>query len=136
MNNTQKATVELRNGRFRLPAPSRLDELNPKALLLCAAAQCAGLTVMGILSKEQISPKTMEITIEGTLDTEKLQASSIYRSFRIDYNIECRSLGEQNAIAEAINRAQDHSCGMVAMLKRIAPVAYDVRIVSTETAKV
>lgn len=91
---------------------------------------------MGILSKEQISPKTMEITIEGTLDTEKLQASSTYRSFSIDYNIECRSLGEQNAIAEAINRAQDHLCGMVAMLKRIAPVAYKVRIVSTETAKV
>lgn len=136
MNNRQKATVELRNGRFRLPAPSRIEDLNPKALMLCAAAQCAGLTVMGLLAKEGISPKTMEITIEGTLDTEKLQASSTYRSFSIRYNIECRSLGEQNTITEAIHQAQEQTCGMVAMLKRIAPVSFDVAIVSTESVKV
>ena len=92
MNNTQKVTLTLRNGRFRLPGTARADDLNPKALLLYAAAQCAGLTVMGILGKENITPKTMDITAEGTLDTEKLQASSLFRSFRLSYNVECHTL--------------------------------------------
>ena len=66
MNNKQKVTVELRNGKFRLPNGSRLEELNPKALLLCATAQCAGYTVMGILNQDHITPKRLELTIEGT----------------------------------------------------------------------
>ena len=136
MNNTQKVTVALRNGRFRLPAAAKADDLNPKALLLYAAAQCAGLTVMGILGKDNIVPKTMEITAEGTLDTEKLQASSVFRSFRLSYNVECRTLSEQHTVSQAINHAQEYACGMVAMLGYIAPVSHQISIVSTETAKV
>lgn len=136
MNSTQKVSVELKNGRFRLRGVARIEDLNPKALLLYSTAQCAGLTIMGILGKDRISPKSMEITVEGTLDTEKLQASSIFRSFRLSYNIECRSITEQNAISRAVNNAQEYACGMVAMLCYIAPVSHEISIVSTETAQV
>lgn len=136
MNNTQKVTVELKNGRFRLPNMAKADDLNPKAMALCAAAQCAGFTVMGLLQKNKVIPKSLEITIEGTLDTEKLQASSRFRSFVVTYNVECRNLNDQQYVSQAIYDAQERECGLVALLKSAAPVSYDISIVSTEPAVV
>ena len=135
MNNKQKVTVELRNGKFRLPNGAKLEELNPKALLLCATAQCAGLTVMGILSQEHITPKRLEISIEGTLDTEKLQADSRFMRFSVAYNVECRRLSDQRIVSEAIRDAQDRLCGLIALLKCAAPVVHEISIVSNETVK-
>lgn len=136
MNNTQKVTVELKNGRFRLPNMAKADDLNPKAMVLCAAAQCAGFTVMGLLQKKKVIPKSLEITIEGTLDTEKLQASSRFRSFVVTYNVECKNLNDQQYVSQAIYDAQERECGLVALLKSAAPVSYDISIVSTEPAVV
>lgn len=135
MNNKQKVTVELRNGKFRLPSGCKLDELNPKALMLCATAQCAGYTVMGILGKEHIVPKRLEICIEGTLDTPKLQAESRFMGFSVAYNVECRTLSDQRAVSDAINAAQDRLCGLIALLKCAAPVSHEIYIVSNETVK-
>ena len=72
MNNIQKVTVELKNGRFRLTNNGKTDELNPKALILCATAQCAGYTVMEILGKSAITPKSFEITIQGELLNQRV----------------------------------------------------------------
>ena len=127
MNNTQKVSVELKNGRFRLLNMAKADDLNPKAMI-----QCAGFTVMGLLQKNNVTPKTFEITIEGTLDTEKLQANSRFRSFVINYNVECRSLNDQQFVSQAIYDAQERECGLVALLKSAAPVSYDISIVSTD----
>lgn len=136
MDNTQKVTVELKNGRFRLPNMAKADDLNPKALILCATAQCAGFTIMGLLQKNKVTPKSLEITIEGTLNTEKLQANSRFRSFVVNYNVECRSLNDQQYVSQAIYDAQESECGLIALLKSAAPVSYDISIVSTEPVKV
>lgn len=136
MENKQKVTVELKNGRFRLLNSAKADDLNPKAMVLCATAQCAGLTVMGLLHKHKVTPKKLEITIEGTLNTEKLQASSRFHNFTIAYNVECKSLNDQQYISQAIYDAQEHECGLIAMLKCSAPVSYDIAIVSTEIVNV
>ena len=136
MENIQKVTVELRNGRFRLPNMAKVEDLNPTALVLCATAQCAGYTIMGILQKHKITPKSLEITVQGTLNTEKLQAESRFRSFLISYNVECKSLDEQQQVSQAIYDAQESKCGLIDLIKCAAPVSYDISIVSTETAKV
>ncbi len=136
MENIQKVTVCLRNGRFRLPNMAKVEDLNPKALVLCATAQCAGYTIMGILQKHKITPKSLEITVQGTLNTEKLQAESRFRSFLISYNVECKSLDEQQQVSQAIYDAQESKCGLIELLKCAAPISYDISIVSTETAKV
>ena len=36
MNNTQKVSVELKNGKFRLSNSAKIEDLNPKALIICA----------------------------------------------------------------------------------------------------
>ncbi len=136
MNNTQKVTICLKNGKFQPCGHEKIENLNPKALMLCAAAQCAGLTTMGLLSKSNISPKSFEITFEGLLNTPALKAESVYTSFKVIYNVECKSLGDQNSISSAIEMAQEKHCGMIAMLRKIAPVAHDISVVSTETIKV
>lgn len=136
MKSIQHVKVELRNGRFRLADAAKMDDLNPKALMLCAAAQCTGFTIMGILSKDKIMPKTLEITVEGWLDTPTLQASSKYEKFKVSYNVECRNIVDQNAVSEAVLEAQEHKCGVIAMLRKIAPVEHDISVVSTETTNV
>ena len=136
MNNTQKVSVELKNGKFRLSGAAKIEELNPKALIICAAAECAGLTIMGILRKDEITPKRFEITVEGTLDTPTLAAESRYRSFAVHYNFECKSISNQNCVSCAIREAQEGKCGVVAMLKMIAPVSHEIAIVSSETVNV
>lgn len=133
MENRQKVTVELKNGRFRLPNMAKADDLNPKAMVLCATAQCAGFTVMGILQKNKVVPKRLEITIEGTLDTDKLQANSRFHNFSVAYNVECKSINDQPYVSQAIYDAQERECGLIALLKCAAPVSYDISIVSTET---
>ena len=76
MNNTQKVSVELKNGKFMLANAAKIEDLNPKALIICAAAECAGYTIMHILRKDNVILKSMEITVEGTLDTPMLAPES------------------------------------------------------------
>ncbi len=132
MDNRLKATVELRNGRFRLINQAKADDLNPKELILCSAAQCTGYTVMSILHKDHIVPKTFEITVEGRLNTPTLQPSSEYEDFKVTYNVECRNIGDQNAVSEALLESHNEKCGVIAMLRKIAPVSHEMSVVSTE----
>lgn len=132
MNNTQKVTVELKNGKFHLLNGKSTDELNPKALIFCSAAECAGWTIMGILAKDNITLKSLEITAWGELNTPTLKAESLYTKFMISYNVRCNNLGDQNAVSEAVRSAQEKHCGVVAMLRKIAPVDHEISIVSVE----
>lgn len=136
MNNTQKVSVELKNGKFKLSGEKSTDDLNPKALIICAAAECAGYTIMSILRKDNVIPKRFEITVEGTLDTPTLAPESQYVGFNVRYSIDCKSLADQNTVGSAIREAQEWRCGVIAMLRHIAPVSHDISIVSTETVKI
>ena len=132
MNNIQKVTVVLRNGRFRLAESAKADDLNPKALILCAAAECAGYTIMSLLQKHHISPKSIEITARGSLNTMVLQPISQYEQFDIAYNVECRNIGDQEAVSEAVLEANNEKCGVIAMLRKIAPVSHEISVISTD----
>lgn len=137
MNDTQKVTVRLAgSGKFELTGGIKTDDLNPKALILCAAAKCAGFTVMSLLKKENITPKSLEITVEGVLDTPTLQPGSHFRSFNVAYNLECRTIAEQTAASNAVKMTQEKYCGTIDMLRKIAPVAHEIAVVSTESANV
>ena len=116
--NTQKVTIELtRSGKFRLEGSQKADDLNPKALMLCAAAKCAGLTIQAMLRKQNITVKMLEITVEGVLDTPEVQAGSHFRSFNVSYNAQCKTLADQNAVSRAIALTQEKYCGTIAMLR-------------------
>ena len=119
------------NGNFS-PSPKKVEQMNPKELMLYATAHCAALTIKGILDKERIHPKWMEIEVSGELDTEQIMAQSTYRSFNILYRVECTHLEEQSKIARALKLTTEKYCGLLQMLRRIAPLSHEISIVSTE----
>ena len=120
------------DSQFEVKNGTACDRLNPKELLLCAAAKCAAMTALGIMDKENVTPKKFEITVSGTLSTETLKAESVFTDFMVAYNAEARSQEEHVKISRALTLTHDKYCGMVKMLNRIAPVSHEIAIVTTE----
>lgn len=116
---------------FALDDNRTLTELNPKEMLLYSAADCAGRTIVGLLKEHTAQMTSLVITLEGTLSTPKLIAESRYTSFNIIYLAECETLKDQIIISRAINLAHDKYCGMLLMLRKIAPLAHETSIVTT-----
>ena len=101
----EKVTLQMsENGKFRTENGTGCDAMNPKTLMLYAAAQCSAQTALMIMQKERITPKRFEISFSGDLSAETVQSESVY-------------------------------CGMVQMLRRIAPVSREIAVVSTQPAK-
>ena len=131
----EKVTVSMNDdSQFELINGSSCDSLNPKELLLCAAAKCAALTALGIMDKERVKPRRFEVSVEGKLSTDTLRAESVFTSFDVTYNAEAASSDEHIKISRALNLGHDKYCGMVKMLKQIAPVSHEISIVTTEPA--
>ena len=59
----EKVTLQMSgNGKFRTENGTGCDAMNPKALMLYAAAQCSAQTALMIMQKERITPKRFEIS--------------------------------------------------------------------------
>ena len=125
----------MQDTEFKLSGSREIADLNPKEMILYAAATCAGKTIAGILSKMNIVPQSFEITVSGELNTDKVIAQSVYKSFHVTYNVYCDAVTDQSKVSRAINLANEKYCGLIQMLRKIAPVAYEIAIVSTETVK-
>ncbi|MBQ3043508.1 MAG: OsmC family protein [Alistipes sp.] len=129
----QKVTLRLNDDRnFELVGALTLDELNPKELLLYATAKCAGLTIVSLLKEHISEVKLMEITLEGSLSTPTVVAESRYTHLNIIYRAECQTLKEQMVVSRAVNLAHDKYCGMVQMIRHIAPLSREISIVATD----
>ncbi|MBO5855302.1 MAG: OsmC family protein [Alistipes sp.] len=129
----QKIVINMTPERdFMLNGGAKLEKLNPKEMLLYAAADCAGRTILGLLKEHSQAMLSMEITMEGTLSTPVLQAESRYTSFNIIYNIECHTLKDQIIISRAVNLAHDKYCGLLQMLRKIAPLSHELSIVAVD----
>lgn len=133
----EKVTVRMtEDAKFRAIDGPGCDEMNPKELLLYAAAQCSGYTAMMVMQKMHLKPKNLEISYSGELNTETLQAESMFRSFHVVYNVECGSGSEQEKASRAIELTHEKYCGLSQMLRRIAPITHETAIVSTEPESV
>lgn len=117
---------------FTLNDNRSLDQLNPKELMLYAVAECAGLTILGILKEHSEALTMLEIGVEGRLSTPTLVAESRFLHFNISYNARCRTLKDQLIISRAINLAHDKYCGLIQMYRQISPLMHETSIVSTE----
>lgn len=128
-----KITLRLNDKRqFELADGRRLDELNPKEMLLYATADCAGRTIVGVLKEHIVAVSSMEITFEGTLSTPTVVAESRYTHFNIIYHVECHTLKDQIVVSRAVNLANDKYCGLLQMMRRIAPLSHQTSIITTD----
>lgn len=125
-------TIHEKENRYFALNERDIAHLNPKEYLLYSTALCAGLTLQTILEKERIKAKSLEITMSGTIDTDKVEGKSQFISFNINYNIECAHLSDQSKVGHAVQLTTDKYCGNLQMLRKIAPVSHEIKIVSTE----
>ena len=132
----EKVTLQL-TGDSKLVPENGPDcgEMNPKTLLLYAAAKCSGMTALMIMDKERFRPKRFEIGISGELSDETPQSESTFKSFHVVYNIECDTEDDQAKVSRAVMLAHEKYCGMMQMLRKVAPVSHEIAVVSTEPAK-
>lgn len=110
----EKVTLQMSgNGKFRTENGTGCDAMNPKTLMLYAAAQCSAQTALMIMQKERITPKRFEISYSGDLSAETVQSESVYRSFHVVYNVECSSEDDQAKVSRALELTHEKYCGMV-----------------------
>ncbi|MBP3426543.1 MAG: OsmC family protein [Rikenellaceae bacterium] len=128
----EKVTVRMTKSMEFAPVGAKCNELNPKALMLLATATCAGRTAAGIFKKMQLQPEMFEITVSGTISTDTVVPETVFTAFDIVYNVECAHLDEQERYGHALRLTNDKHCGMLAMMRRIAPVSHDILIHSTQ----
>lgn len=134
---TEKVNVQMnRAGRFEPRGGAGCESMNPKELLLYAAAQCAGLTAAAIMRRERMTPRNFEISVSGDLSTETLQAESLFTRFHVVYNVACQSEADCAKASHALELTHDKYCGLIQMLSRIAPVSREIVVVNTAPAKV
>ena len=130
---TQKITLQMTpDHHFTMAEGRKLEALNPKELLLYASLDCLADTIKSLLKERMTSLKNLELTLEGTLSTPTVVAESIYTHFNVIYRAECHTIKEQEVISRAINLAHDKYCGMLQMLRRVAPLTHDTSIVATD----
>ena len=132
----EKVTLQLSgDADFTSEGGPRCEEMNPKTLLLYAAAKCVGKTALMIMDKERFRPKRFEIGISGELSDETPQSESTFKSFHVVYNIECDTEDDQAKVSRAVTLAHEKYCGMMQMLRKVAPVSHEIAVVSTELRK-
>ena len=132
----EKVTLRLNgNGEFVSEDGKGCETLNPKEMLLYAAARCGRTTIPKIMRGERLVPVRFEIACSGELSTETLRTESVFRSFHIAYNIACATEAEQEKIGRAVTLAHERYCGLVQMLRKIGPVTHEIAVVTTEPAK-
>lgn len=129
----QTVKLEMTTDRRFLPAGGRnLADFNPKELLLVAMGDCAGRTALAIMEKMRLTPIAFEIEVGGTIDTEKVQAETHFTAFVVTYNLTCSRIADQERMAHALEITHDKHCGVVAMMRHIAPVDRRILIHSVE----
>ena len=132
----EKVTLQLSgDADFTSEGGPRCEEMNPKTLLLYAAAKCVGKTALMIMDKERFRPKRFEIGISGELSDETPQSESTFKSFHVVYNIECDTEDDQAKVGRAVTLAHEKYCGMMQMLRKVAPVSHEIAVVSTDAVK-
>lgn len=96
----------------------------PKALLLSGLAGCSGIDVVDILEKMRVpfSDFSMETEAEVADDHPKVFTSVIIR-----YRLRTAPENEEK-VKKAIELSLEKYCGVAAMLKKNAPVAYELEI--------
>lgn len=115
---------------FSLSSHTSLEELNPKEMLLYAALSCSAYTIDALLSKRHTRVEELELSLSGRLNSEELRAESVFESFMITYRATCPSLEDQAGVAQMIRLSHDKYCGLLQMLRKIAPLSHEISICS------
>lgn len=94
----------------------------PKALMLVALAGCTGMDVAPLFRKMRVHIEALSIDVTaGTSDGIPM----VYTSFHVAYHI-TGSTEDSKKIIKAVRLSQEQYCGVTMMMKKIAPVSWEI----------
>jgi putative redox protein len=99
---------------------------NPKAVLLSSLAGCTAMDVVEILEKMRVEFSSLEIEVEAE-QTET--QPKVFKDFNITYRFNTDP-ANRDKIKKAVDLSMDKYCGVSAMLKKHAPIHYEIIITS------
>lgn len=94
----------------------------PKPAILTALSGCAGMELLSLLKKQQITIADLNIKATGNLTK---QIPYHYTEVDILFEVNCLE-GVQNFVGDAINEVMKSICGVSFMLQKIMPVNWKV----------
>lgn len=103
---------------------SRQHGFGPKALLLSAVAACSGIDIVDILKKMRVDFTSLEIDVSADQTTEHPR---VYKDIYIVYKIASKKSNEDK-LRKAIDLSLEKYCGVSAMLRKNAPIHYELEI--------
>ena len=96
----------------------------PKALLLSGLIGCTGIDISLILKKMRIEIEDLSIEAEAQ---ETDDQPKTYNQIHLIFTFKGKNLPLAN-LEKAVSLSQEKYCGVAAMLKKAAPITYEVRV--------
>ena len=94
----------------------------PKALMLVALAGCTGMDVAPLFRKMRVHFESLSIDVTAeTSDGIPL----VYTGFHVTYHVVANP-ADSAKIVKAVRLSQEKYCGVTLMMKKIAPVTWDI----------
>jgi len=96
----------------------------PKPLMLASLAGCTGMDVVAILGKMREPLKHFRVLVEGDLNDAQ---PAIYERLRIVFEFHKSDGLNPDKVARAVSLSQEKYCGVSAMLRKAAEIAFEIR---------
>ncbi|MGI6539098.1 MAG: OsmC family protein [Caldicoprobacterales bacterium] len=94
----------------------------PKKLLLAGLIGCTGIDVVSILNKMKIKPDDMRLEARAESSDEH---PKVYTKIHLIYRFRGKDL-PMDKLERAVSLSQERYCGVSAMLRKAAPITYEI----------
>lgn len=94
----------------------------PKKLLLAGLIGCTGIDVVSILKKMKVELESFNLEAKAESSEEH---PKVYTEIHLTYRFKGENL-PMDKLEKAVSLSQEKYCGVSAMLKKAAPVTYDI----------
>lgn len=98
--------------------------LSPKGLTLTSVAGCTALDVIGLLRKMRSEPEDFSVEAEAEVTEDHPR---VFTRVKLTYRLKGAGLSREK-VEKAVKLSQEKYCGVSAMLKKAAPVEYEIII--------
>ncbi len=123
--------IELDSHHFTIDADEKVGGTDkgprPKGLLLSGLAGCTAMDVVSLLKKMRIPLENMKIKVDASLTDEH---PKVFSEIVLIYEFYGKNLSVDK-IHKAVNLSRDKYCGVSAMLKKVADISYEIKIIET-----
>ncbi|WP_455638098.1 OsmC family protein [Parabacteroides sp.] len=94
----------------------------PKALMLVAMAGCTGMDVAPLFRKMRVRFESLSIEVTAEMSDG---IPALYTSFHVTYHVTADP-ADSAKILKAVRLSQEKYCGVTLMMKKIAPVSWEI----------